>query len=70
MAAAYDRARFVADLKQLGMSQGALAELLCLNSTTVYHWGTGLQPFPAWVPLLMAAWLDNQRLQMAQLGVG
>lgn len=70
MMAAYDRSMFVADLRQLGMSQGALADLLGLNSTTVYHWGTSeRQPFPTWLPVLMAAWLENQRLRVAQLGV-
>jgi hypothetical protein len=68
--AAYDRPCFVANLRELGMSQGAFAERFGLNSTTVYHWGTSdVQPFPSWVPVLVAAWLDNKRLRESTHGL-
>lgn len=56
----YDRAQFLAALKVLGMSQQRFAVITETNPGTVYHWGLPGSPFPRWVPLLVAAWLDNK----------
>lgn len=59
----YDRAEFLANLKALGLSQATFADRLSFSRDAVYHWGTSdVQPFPAWVPLLLNAWLQVKLL--------
>lgn len=59
----YDRQLFLADLSALGFSQRAFALAVGTDPGTVYHWGLAPKsPFPRWVPILLAAWRDNQRL--------
>ena len=58
------RADFIATLRSLGLSQSGFARLCNLTPGTVLHWGSSDRtPFPPWVPLLLAAWQDNQRLR-------
>jgi hypothetical protein len=48
-------------LHALGLSLGAFARLTGVHRDTAAYWGrdrpgAGWQKFPAWVPLLLAAW--------------
>ena len=48
-------------LHALGLTLGAFALLTGVNRNTAAYWGrdrpgSGMQPFPLWVPLLLVAW--------------
>lgn len=61
----FARKEFVAILSGLGMGQQQFAKRCKLAPETVYHWGMGRNPFPAWVPLLLEAWKENKALRQA-----
>ena len=56
-----NRREFNAHLRTLGKRQAWFAEQVQLTYGTVAHWGLPGTPFPSWVELLLAAWIDNQR---------
>lgn len=59
----YTRREFNQALRQLGKRQQWFADQVNVTYGTVAHWGLERTPFPPWVSLLLAAWLDNRRLQ-------
>lgn len=62
--APYTRREFNAALRSLGKRQQWFADQVQLTYGTVAHWGLPGTPFPTWVPLLLAAWVSNQRLAL------
>jgi hypothetical protein len=66
----YTREQFKAALRELGLGQRGFAELVGVAPLAVYRWREDGSPFPLWVRLLMAAWLDNKRLRQPLLPFG
>jgi len=60
--AEYTHARFVADLRALGITKGKMATALNVSGQAVYQWGV-TAGIPYWVPILMAAWKENKALR-------
>ena len=57
------RAEFRSSIKRLRLTQGAFAAHAGVDPTTVYHWNDTDRPIPRWVPMLLAAWNENERLR-------
>ncbi len=49
-------------LRALGLKRSDLARACGISLGWLYRLGTPERPFPAWLPLLLAAWEDNKRL--------
>lgn len=61
----YTRADFTRDLKAARVTREEFARQFRYQTGTVYSWGTARSPFPAFVPVILAAWIDNRRLRGA-----
>lgn len=55
-------------LKRLGMKRTTFAHLTGVTVAWLYRLGTEERPFPAWIPLLIAAWEQNKELREQQRG--
>jgi hypothetical protein len=66
----YTRRQFKAALHELGLRQCDFAALVGLDPPIVYRWREDCSPFPAWVGLLITAWLATKRQREPLLPLG